>query len=586
MVSSVKTLLLVSMTGPFVTVLSANEPLPVMPTVSGALTRETMSADTAPRADDSALTLTVNKANCLFGKWIIRSTTNIPVRRFDHETRTGIRKTTSVNRRLSNGQLITPIYDAPAVFRVWPVWDNGTKGIPDSYSTKLETSQEFYQPSCSKLRFFLAKDSLLERVVFRLLVFPSFNTTIDVYTPVQVDAPLPGSSVSPRIPVVIARTDNCCIEKCMEPLRLINSCSDAVYQGDELEPPCYGEKVNFTDYYARGPENLTMDCLAPEGNGWSLTMHWLHSLLTPSAGDRHYQNMVYRIQVNSRLERYDDYTTVQLEAPNAPEPGSDKLFPRPQQFALPVEPGSTYRILITPEYPGLMEADREAALASNNTHTYETRCHQQSLFHEIVIPPETDVQQELETVVLRTAGKGEYKVRILDSQGQQFGETYQDDGGTTDAHINTTTFAAGTYLAEVAYSGTAASPCRNETLTFTLPAPLVTTGKPVNGMIRQTTIQAATTTILPTSASAMLSMSASTMQPMSASTMLPISQSSDIVSTPRPGEDNQQPGSADLASYTGYGVSNAGTLLAIIGLSAIGVTLCVCYLRDYAAPLR
>ena len=544
----------------------SHEPLSVMPVLSGAVTREPMSTDAVTLPDDSALTLTVNGAECISGLWLVHSTSNIPVRRFDYETPLGIQMTTNPNIEFSDVFYIIPMFDVPAVFRVWPVWANGTKGIPDSYSTKLETSQEFYQPSCSGLRFFLAKYALLEHIVFRLFAPRSFNITVDVYTPVQVNVPLPHGS--PLIPVVIARTDNCCARVCAEPFRLINSCSNAVYHDEELEPPCYGEKVNFTNYYVRGPENLTMGCLTLAGSGWSLTLHWLHLLLSPPAGDCHYQNMVYQIQVNSSLESQDYQTSIQLETPDAPEPGSNELFSRPQQFELPVEPGNRYQILITPEYPGLIEVDQDAAMVSNNSRTYEIRCGQQRLYHEIVIPPETEVLQELETVVLRTAGKGEYKVRILDLQGQQFGETYQDDGGTTDAHINTTTFAAGTYLAEVAYSGTAASPCRNETLTFTLPAPLVTTGKPVNGMIRRTTVQAATTTMLPTSVS----------------TMLATSQSSDIVSTPYPGEDNQQPGSANLASYTGYGVFGVETL-AIIGLSTIGITLCArIYQRNHAEP--
>ena len=534
----------------------SHEPLSVMPVLSRAVTREPMSTDAVTLPDDSALTLTVNRAECLSGQWTFHVVTNIPVRRIDYDTPFGVQEIINPFIDFSHFFHIIPMFDAPAVFSVWPVWGNGTIGIPGSYSTKLETSQEFYQPSCLNLRFFLAKDSLLERVVFRLLVFPSFNTTIDVYTPVQVDAPLPGSSDSPVVPVVIARTDNCCPPfACEEPFRLINPCSDAVYRGDEPEPPCYGEKANFTNYYVRGPENLTMGCLTPVGNDWSLTLYWQHSLLSPPAGDRHYQNMVYRIQVNSRLEHYDYQAVIQLEAPDAPEPDSEELFPRPQQFELPVEPGNSYQILITPEYPGLIEVDREAAMVSNNPRTYEIRCDQQSLFHEIVIP-ETKVQEEPGAVTLHTAHKGSYEVRVLNQQGQQLGDTYQDSNGTTDVYIDGTNLAEGRYLAEVVYGGTSAIPCRNETLRFTLTAPPVTMNGPTDGIVSQAT----------------------------ASMTLPTSQFPDNVITPYSEPGNKESGSVNPAGYAGYGVLGVETL-AITGLSAIGITLCVrTYQRNHAEP--
>ena len=151
----------------------------------------------------------------------------------------------------------------------------------------------------------------------------------------------------------------------------------------------------------------------------------------------------------------DYQTAIQLEVPGAPEPGSEELFPRPQQFELSVEPGNSYQILVTPEYPGLVEVDRGATMVSNSPRSYETRCDHQRLYHEIVIPPETEVRQEADAVILQTAGKGGFEMRILESEGQPLGNTYEDSDGTTDVYINTTALAEGTYFAEVTYPGDA-----------------------------------------------------------------------------------------------------------------------------------
>ena len=419
-------------------------------------------------------------------------------------------------------------------------------------------SHEYYQPHCGGVRFFLAKESLFEPVAVRLTLSDFFLRNISLNDPAVVDIRWPANNHQTRSTVTIAYSSNCYYDDSYFLFRdnLIDECYRKIFHQQSVRVPCSGEQFVFTDFYTRGPENLTMDCLTPVGNGWSLTLYWQHPLLSPPAGDRHYQDMKYRIQVNSSLERYDYQTAIQREAPGAPEPGSEELFPRPQQFELPIEPGNSYQVLITPEYPGLIEVDQDAV--SHNLHTYETRCDQQRLYHEIVIPPETEVQQELETVILHTAGQGGYEVRILGPEGQQLGETYQDSNGTTDVYMNTSTLAEGPYQAQVTYPGSSAIPCRTETLTFTLTTPPVTTGKPTDSLTRRTTVQAETTT------------------------MLASSQYRDNVNTPYSEQGNKQPGTDNPVSYVGYAVFGV-ELLAIVTFSAMGVIICMhSYQRNHA----
>ena len=167
-------------------------------------------------------------------------------------------------------------------------------------------SHEYYQPHCEGVRFFLAKESLFEPVVVRLnAIGDFFLRNISLNDSAVVDIRWPANNNQTRSTVTIAYSSNCNHSVIfLSRDNLIDECYSKIFHQQPVHVPCSGEQFIFTNFYTEGPENLTMGCLMPVGNGWSLTLYWQHPLLSPPAGDRHYQNMVYRIQVNSSLERY------------------------------------------------------------------------------------------------------------------------------------------------------------------------------------------------------------------------------------------------------------------------------------------
>ena len=230
----------------------------------------------------------------------------------------------------------------------------------------------------------------------------------------------------------------------------------------------FGEQAPGYAFYGK-LQNLSFSCEDQRNQTLYIHLAWKHQLLSRRETD--YDDSFYEIVATGDSGTAIYNTTISTQE-KIPANSSNEPYTQYQSFGLEVEKGSSYNVTITPVYPVFFQYQQQY----QQEHQYdgeilpfEAHCERQSISFELVIPGDTRIEQvNGESVLVLSGGVSSGYQITLSSQDAAFTETeYIDETGEQDMLIDQLE-PGKYYTAVISYNGTDTTPCRTDTVNFSL----------------------------------------------------------------------------------------------------------------------